>query len=176
MIAVATLELVNVRNWMVTNRLSLNVEKTFAVLFTNRLNDVDHASKVRFDDTIISFCENVKFLGVTIDHRMSFGVHVRNICAKLSKSVGIFYKLRDCVPEHVLVKLYYSFVYPYLIYCNAIWGAASNIHINQLTLIKKSNQINYWSELSRTYGSLISQNQYFEGVRCTPISLSNRSL
>jgi hypothetical protein len=137
LIAVATAELDSVRNWMISNRLSLNVEKTFIIVFTNKLHDVNQASNVCFDDKIIKFCESGKFLGVTIDRRMSFGEHIEYVCSKVSKSIGIFYKLRESVPEHVLVKLYYSFVYPYLTYCNVIWGGTYDVHLTQLILIQK---------------------------------------
>ena len=44
------------------------------------------------------------------------------IISKISKSVGIFYRLRRIIPFNVLHNLYYSFVYPYLLNCVPMWG------------------------------------------------------
>ena len=42
----------------------------------------------------------------------------------ISKLVGIFHKLRYVFPQRIIVDLYYTMVYPYLIYCKVIWGGA----------------------------------------------------
>ena len=41
------------------------------------------------------------------------------------------------MPESILVDLYYRFVYPYLLYCNLVWGGCVQAHINDLLLIQK---------------------------------------
>ena len=33
--------------------------------------------------------------------------------------------------------MYYTFVYPYLIYCNLIWGSAAKSHLQKLVLLQK---------------------------------------
>ena len=33
--------------------------------------------------------------------------------------------------------MYYSFIYPYLQYCNEVWGNAYAVHINRLKLLQK---------------------------------------
>lgn len=33
--------------------------------------------------------------------------------------------------------LYYSLVYPYLIYCNIVWGGTYNTYLNQLAVLQK---------------------------------------
>ena len=55
----------------------------------------------------------------------------------MSKQIGILYKLRPYVPQATLQKLYYSLVYPYLIYCNLVWGGTHELHLNPLRLLQK---------------------------------------
>ena len=38
--------------------------------------------------------------------------------------VGVIIKARKVLQKGSLISLYYSFIYPYLIYCNQIWGSA----------------------------------------------------
>lgn len=59
-------------------------------------------------------------------------------CSKVSKTADIFYKIKLCVPEHVLMNLYCIFAYPYSIYCIVIWGRTYDRHCSrchQLRLI-----------------------------------------
>ena len=79
----------------------------------------------------------VNILGVTLYNHLSFNLHIGLICNKLSKSVGTFYKLHSLVPEIVLINLYYSMVYPYLIYHNLAWGGAPKIYLDRLFVLQK---------------------------------------
>ena len=123
--------------WTVNNRLSLNANKTSVLLFSNRISDVISPLLLVVNDVPV-FCENsVKFLGVSIDRRLSFADHINSICTKISKTIGIFYRIRFNIPESVLINLYYSLVYPYLIYGVLLWGDASLIHLHPLIILQK---------------------------------------
>ena len=42
--------------------------------------------------------------------------------SKVAKSVGIISKARKILDRKILETLYYTMIYPYLLYCNIIWG------------------------------------------------------
>ena len=42
------------------------------------------------------------------------------------------YRARSCLTNGTLKNLYYSYIYPYLIYCIEIWGIPSQTHLNPL--------------------------------------------
>ena len=50
---------------------------------------------------------------------------------------SIVYRISSSATKSNLLKLYYSMIYLYFIYCNLIRGGASNILINQLLLLQK---------------------------------------
>ena len=137
LISMVNSELKLIECWTKTNRLSLNVSKTYVLLVSNRSHDIDGELPVFLLDNDVKFCNTVKFLGVHIDSDMKFDSHVNHVKNKISKYIGIFYRLRKFVPEYVLIKLYYSLVYPYLSYCIPIWGAAYDNHISNLIVIHK---------------------------------------
>ena len=56
-------------------------------------------------------------MGVTIDNKLKWTAHIQYIKNNLSKSVGILYKCRKYVDKETTQDLYFSFIYPYLIYC-----------------------------------------------------------
>jgi exonuclease III len=130
-------ELVKIKHWTLVNRLSVNVEKTFVMLFSNRRQGIDHELKVYFDEKEVKFHDSGKFLGIHVDRDLKFDVHISEICKKLSKSVGLLYKVSSSVPEKELINLYYSLVYPYLLYCNIVWGGTFSTHLAPLLLLQK---------------------------------------
>ena len=55
----------------------------------------------------------------------------------ISKTIGLFYKMRQYLERKALINLYYSLFFPYLIYCNEVWGNASSIHLDPIIKIQK---------------------------------------
>ena len=51
--------------------------------------------------------------------------------------IGLFYKMRQYLERKALINLFYSLVYPYLIYCNVVWGNASAVHPDPIIKIQK---------------------------------------
>lgn len=123
--------------WTINNRLSLNADKTSAMLFTNRMNSVETPIILRVANVTIDLFASVKFLGVIIDHKLNFSSHINSICTKLSKTAGVLYRISADVPDSVLINLYYSLVYPYLLYGILIWGGTAQVHLRPLELIHK---------------------------------------
>lgn len=72
-----------------------------------------------------------------MDKRLCFDVHISTLRFKLSKIIGIIYKLKEYVPQKILINLYYTFVYLYLIDRNIIWGGTFDVYVNQVVRFRK---------------------------------------
>ena len=92
---------------------------------------------VLLNNSQLKVVDEFKFLGIVLDPKLKFNKHIGHISNKLSKSIGIFYKVRYLVPENVMLILYYSLVYPYLLYSIAIWGGTYPSHLHPLIIIQK---------------------------------------
>ena len=130
-------ELESVHRWSVSNRLSLNSDKTAALIFTNRRNDEIANDCLVVNGTNINVLECVKFLGVHLDNRLTFKNHINAVCGKLSKVVGILYKLKECLSPKSLINMYYNLFYPYLTYGNVLWGGTYGTHLNTIEMLQK---------------------------------------
>lgn len=137
LVSAINVELQNFANWAAANRLSLNYDKSIAITFTNRVVDTFPRVKLNLGHKELEYEASTKFLGVRIDENLKFHIHINHICKKISKTVGILYRIRTYVTESILIQLYYSLVYPYLIYCNEIWGGAADVHLEKLLLLQK---------------------------------------
>ena len=87
----------------------------------------------------ISEFMKTKVLGVIIDNNVNWKDHINYIAGKISRDIGIIIKARKYLQKTALITLYYSFIYPYLTYCNHIWGAT--YVTNLMKLEKLQNKV-----------------------------------
>ena len=116
--------------WLICNKLSLNISKTFYMIFSNSISDFPNPPSIR--GTSLSKADSVRFLGIMLDSKLNFSIHINNICNKISKSCGILNKLSFYVPPSNLSNIYSSLVLPYLIYGIKVWGGGNTTDLNRL--------------------------------------------
>ena len=105
------------------------------MIFTNRPRPEFVSLKV--NSHIINEKSETKFLGVIVDNKLCWDAHIEHISQKISKSVSILKMLKHTFPTSALKTLYHSLIYPYLNYCNLIWGGTANMHLESLILLQK---------------------------------------
>ena len=79
----------------------------------------------------------LRFLGVVLDQRLKFDGHLKFICNKVSKSIGIVARLKNYAPKSCLYSVYYSLIYSYITYCNLVWGGTYGVHLQPLAVLQK---------------------------------------
>ena len=123
--------------WSNYNRLTINIGKTYALLVSNIYDSIPEQS-ISFHDQPINFIRETKFLGVFLDNKLKFDKHIQSICSKVSKSVGILYRLKiQKIPDSCLRMTYFSLIHPYLIYCLPVFGSTYDCHLNPLIVLQK---------------------------------------
>ena len=92
-------------------------------------------------DFILSKTQHFKYLGVLLDHTVSWIQHIPYVKNKIAKGMGmgIMYKARRYLSPKSLVNLYHSYIYPYLIYGIESWGNAAHCHLDPLFKLQKKN-------------------------------------
>ena len=123
-------------SWCCANRLSINISKTNMMLFSNVLKPCDIAD-VYMSNTKIEYASTICFLGVIIDDKLRFNLHINEVSKKISKNLGVLYKLRQYVPSATLLTVYRSIIESYINYCILIFGNASSTHLSPLIVAQK---------------------------------------
>ena len=132
-------ELVKVDEWLKSNKLTINTKKTEYMIFHRSRIKQQQKSDVIIKSEIIHCSTSTKFLGVIIDNKLKWTEHIMYIKNKISKSIGILYKIRNFINKQTLINLYHTFVFPYIIYCIEIWGNACHTYLD--CLIKQQKKI-----------------------------------
>ena len=125
------------RKWLESNRLALNIDKTNFVIFHS-------AGKVIWDNITIKIGKkkihrgnHVRFLGVLLDSALSWKTHITELSKKLSRTVGLFYKIRHYAPQDTLILLYHGLFASLLSYRISVGGLTYPSLIDSIFVIQK---------------------------------------
>ena len=131
-------ELLNIVDWLDSNKLSLNVSKTHFILFRSQ-----GMRKPLINEDLIIKNESInqdhkaKFLGVIVDEKLTLFEHIQYIKCKIAKGIGIICKARQLLNSKTLCTPYYCFMYPYLYHCVEVWGDTFKTYLQTLIKLQK---------------------------------------
>lgn len=114
--------LLELTDYFASNNLLVNSDKTCIINYnpTNKLSKP--FIRVGITNTILTQKESSKFLGITIDHKLNFKVHVEH----LVKGINSYnYALKVIAKEinlNAALSAYYGYVHSRLTYCVIFWG------------------------------------------------------
>lgn len=123
-----------VNRWLAQNTLTLNAAKTKYVTFliknvapeANNLKIYAHTCSQSLNTPcncpVIQKTDNIKYLGITIDTKLSFKEHIKQIILKTRKLIYVFKNLRDVANWKLLKTVYESLGESIISYGIGIWG------------------------------------------------------
>ena len=119
------------------NKLIPNLNKSKLMMFSTRKTGV--LQDISFDNEVIEWVREYKYLGLILTSTLSYGPHIDKICTRVSQYTGVFYHLCKYIPRKVLKLLYNSFVLPHFILHIEMWGSAPNWHLDRIVV--KQNKL-----------------------------------
>ena len=127
--------------WFEVNRLSLNTNKTFYILFSksNRLRKED--LYLTLGDNTIEQKHHTKFKGMIIDANCNWHNHISQIHNKISRSLYMLNHVKHILPIRHLRSLYYSLVHPHLEYGLVLWGSTHNSYVKKISTLQKKKTV-----------------------------------
>ena len=127
---------------MHSNLLHINLNKCFFIHFdpkTRKNNNPNTASesKIKIGNHIIEEVSEARFLGVTIDKKLSWTPHIEHIRKKLKSANGIIRRIRNFIPKNQFKSIYFALFESHITYCISVWGGVSKVHIDKLFRLQK---------------------------------------
>ncbi len=123
--------------WVSSNGLLLNVKKTKYMIFTNRRNLDLSPFAPKMGNLPIEHKKVAKFLGVLVDNKLSWKQHISAIRTKMSRYIGVLYKLKHILPQKARILTFNSLVQSHLNYCSLLWGTTNKTKIELLFMTEK---------------------------------------
>ena len=145
------------------NKLSLNVQKNKLMIFHRRQKQINKLN-ISINGTDIERVESFNFLGLHIHESLSWRTHTDIVRNKISKVVGILYRLNNIFPKYILQTLYNSLIMSYINYGLLLWGVESHriepLQKKAIRLITNSNYSAHTTPLFIELGLLKVQDMF----------------
>lgn len=138
-----------VYNWLNTNLLTLNKEKTLYLAHTvNQKTQPDNHFKIKIHSQNcknyvncscleIKSAKSVKYLGITIDRFLKWDEHVATTIKKTRNIQFIFYRLRPIITRQLIITVYKALAESIIQYGIIAWGGAYKATIDKITQAQK---------------------------------------
>ena len=122
-------ELARVSEWLVANKLSLNVGKSNFLLFRQNNKQPPPSINVKINGLPVDEKDHAKYLGILIDNKLSFKNHIDHVKSRLVRGCAILAMVRHYVPKQILINTYNAHIQPHIDYCLPVWGYTYKTHL-----------------------------------------------
>ncbi len=132
----ANSDLENLKNWLIANKLSLNVAKTeFMLIGSPQIirNASNAQPNILIENKQIQQVNKAKTLGIIIDQHLSWKPNTENICKKITSGISALRRVKPFIAERdTLTSIYNAIVRPYFDYCSEVWDVFGEIQSRRL--------------------------------------------
>ena len=127
------IDMENSLSWFKSNQLVANPGK-FKLMFLG-MNERKLALYINKKQIIPSY--SVKLLGIHIDRKLKFDIHINNICNQATKKLRCLQRIRKFVTDQQAIRLCNAFVLSNFKYCPLIWMYCSKTCNNKINRVHK---------------------------------------
>ena len=123
-----------VLHWFSLNSMVANPEK-FQIMFLGIKDNTNLTFEINGFN--ISATNTVKLLGITIDHKLSFSLHVEAICKQASQKTNALLRIRKYLSLDKASLLFKAYVFSNFFYCPLIWMFCSKASHNLINKVHR---------------------------------------
>ena len=117
-------DLDKVTAWSECNGLHINPAKTQSLIigYPRLLSQINLSDlpQLKINNIPIQFVKKAKYLGVTLNERLTWTDHVNETCGRVFRALHSLRRLLDSLPRNIRKLLVQSLIVPYFDYCDTI--------------------------------------------------------
>ena len=140
--------------WFDKNQTTANPDKFQSIILSrHRVDQFD----IDLDGHVISRGNTLKMLGVTLDDKLNFNEHVRNICQTASCQINALKRISNFLNEQCRMNVYKSFINANFNYCPIVWLFCGKINLNKLEKLQERALATVYCDNSLTYEDMLKK-------------------
>ena len=130
-------ELNKIAEYFNHNGLSANISKTTYLYFCPK-NKRRHCFNIKIGNKELKESQDITFLGVIIDNKMSFKKHFLKVFNKAKKGLNGLIMCKNKLNFRAKLNIYHSLIHSHFIYCALVWiSSITKKQLNSLKVIQK---------------------------------------
>lgn len=119
-------------NWLVVNKLKLNVAKTKWMAINTRNEPSTDGVSLQMDGGVLENVKLMKYLGVVLDNKLNMKEHVKYVGKKVARKIYLFGRLAKFFTLTTKVNVYKTIIQPHFDYCATVLLCANNEDVEKL--------------------------------------------
>ena len=138
-------------DWFETNKMIVNPGKFQSIIIDKKKQD--HTKETfEIGDKVIEASPSVKLLGVLIDDKLNFNLHITNICRSAANQLNALIRLKQFLSFEAKKVLVNSYFYSNLNYCPLVFPSAKSL--NKMESLQKRALRYLYSDYESPYDTL----------------------
>ena len=125
-------------SWLCSNGLSLNPDKSEAILFGThqRLRTFPATPSIHISDTKVELSDQITSLGVVMDSKLTFNAHITALCKACHFHLRSLRHIRRSLTDDMAILIAVAMVQSRLDYCNSLFFNMSCLNISKLQRVQ----------------------------------------
>ena len=147
-------------DWFKANKLSLNLDKTIGIKFWDSSNFI-----LCNNNMSIEMSDHTKFLGIYIDHKLTWHIHISHLLDKLNMNRRLMMLGKNHLDLTCLRNIYFGHIHSHILYGISIWGSMiSQSMLKEIYMVQKKCEY-----LMKPTGKGTNIQQIFTELRLMPV-------
>ena len=106
-------------------------------MLSHQTKNITNDNHIYFDGCKLTRVYEAKFLGITLDHNLTWRSHINSICKTCCRNIGVLNKLKHFLPKPNMYQLYCTLILPFLTYGILLWGNANRNSLDRIVKLQK---------------------------------------
>ena len=112
---------------------------------------------IEIANTNVNRTETAKLLGITIDDKLKFDIHINDICKKAVRQINVIYRFRGIFELEEREKIHNTFILANFNYCPIVWHFCGKISTQKIEKVQERALRFLHNDTVSSYDTLISK-------------------
>ena len=142
--------------WFKMNQMIVNLDKFQAIVLNKKRCDLTNTN-AQVDNQMIKSVSSVELLGILIDDKLNFNLHISKICKSAANQLNALIRLDQFLSFHSKEVLINSYIISNFNYCLLVWMFSSTRSLNKIKNLQKRALRFLYNDIEASYEHLLSK-------------------
>ena len=138
------------------NKMIVNPDKFQAIVLNKKRSDLTNTN-FQVDNQVIKSVSSVELLGIQIDDKLNFNLHISKICEFAANQLNALIRLLQFLTFHAKEVLINSYIVSNFNYCPLVWMFLSTQSLNKIENLQKRALRFLYDDFEASYEDLLSK-------------------
>ena len=143
-------------DWFTKNEMIINSDKFQAIILDKKKSNITNIP-LTVDNQTIKSVPSVALLGIHLDDKLNFNLHISNICRSAANQLNALIRLKNYLSFNAKRVLINSYIISNFNYCPLVWMFSTAKSLNKIESLQKRTLRFLYNDYSISYEGLLEK-------------------